>query len=87
MTCANLGTALRLSFSPLFAERMALRECEVFFFGTAKRMGGNRSSNERRGVVAGPHANRDESGMEAIVSFSGTCAKFYSAWLILLSSI
>jgi hypothetical protein len=50
---------------------MALREWEVFFFGTAKRMGGSRSSNERRGVVAGPHARRDESGREAMVFLFG----------------
>ncbi|KAG9222872.1 hypothetical protein CCMSSC00406_0000439 [Pleurotus cornucopiae] len=41
--------ALCLSFKPLFELRMALREWETFFLGTARRNGGNRSSkNDRR---------------------------------------
>ena len=40
---------LRLSLSPLFALRIAFRECDVFFFGTASKNGGNNSSKESRG--------------------------------------
>lgn len=38
--------SLSLSFSPLFALRMAFRECEVFFLGTASNHGGKSSSSE-----------------------------------------
>ena len=41
--------ALRLSLRPLLALRIAFRECDVFFLGTASRNGGNNSSNESRG--------------------------------------
>lgn len=37
---------LCLSFRPLFALRIALRECDVFFFGTASTHGGNNSRRE-----------------------------------------
>jgi hypothetical protein len=33
----------------LFALRIAFRECDVFFLGTASKNGGNNSSNESRG--------------------------------------
>jgi len=42
---------LCLSLRPLFALRMAFRECDTFFFGTARRNGGMRSRREgRRGI-------------------------------------
>lgn len=41
--------ALRLSLRPLLALRIAFRECDVFFFGTASKNGGNNSSSESRG--------------------------------------
>ena len=41
--------ALRLSLRPLLALRIALRECDVFFLGTASKNGGNNSSSESRG--------------------------------------
>ena len=41
--------ALRLSLRPLLALRIAFRECDVFFLGTASKNGGNNSSNESRG--------------------------------------
>ena len=40
---------LRLSLRPLLALRIAFRECDVFFLGTASKNGGNNSSNESRG--------------------------------------
>lgn len=42
---------LRLSLSPLLALRIAFRECDVFFLGTASKNGGNNSSSESRGDV------------------------------------
>ena len=41
--------ALRLSLRPLLALRIAFRECDVFFLGTASKNGGNSSNNESRG--------------------------------------
>jgi len=41
--------ALRLSLRPLLALRIAFRECDVFFLGTASKNGGNNSNNESRG--------------------------------------
>jgi len=41
--------ALRLSLRPLLALRIAFRECDVFFLGTASKNGGNNSSNESSG--------------------------------------
>ncbi len=38
--------SLSLSFKPLFALRMAFRECDVFFLGTASSHGGKSSSRE-----------------------------------------
>lgn len=38
--------ALSLSFKPLFALRILLRECETFFLGTASSHGGKSSSKE-----------------------------------------
>ena len=38
--------ALVLSFRPLFDARIAFRECETFFFGTAKRNGGKSSKSD-----------------------------------------
>lgn len=43
--------ALSLSFNPLFAARMAFRECETFFFGTASTTEGNSSHNDRNGGI------------------------------------
>jgi hypothetical protein len=49
---------LCLSLRPLFALRMAFRECETFFFGTARRNGGMRLRREgRRGI------DHDDSNM------------------------
>ena len=42
----NAKHALVLSFKPLFAARMAFRECETFFFGTARRNGGKSSKSD-----------------------------------------
>ena len=46
------GHALRLSLRPLLALRIAFRECDVFFLGTASKNGGNNSSSESRGDTA-----------------------------------
>jgi hypothetical protein len=43
------GHALRLSLRPLLALRIAFRECDVFFLGTASKNGGNNSNNESSG--------------------------------------
>lgn len=37
---------LRLSFNPLLALRIAFREWETFFFGTARRNGGKSSRRD-----------------------------------------
>jgi hypothetical protein len=42
---------LCLSLRPLFALRMAFRECETFFLGTARRNGGMRSRREGRSGI------------------------------------
>ena len=43
---------LCLSFNPLFALRIALRECDVFFFGTANTKGGKSSNKDwSEGIV------------------------------------
>lgn len=44
---------LVLSFSPLFDARIALRECETFFFGTARRIGGKSSRMDRMEGTSG----------------------------------
>lgn len=41
MQLENTERALCLSFSPLPDARIAFRECDTFFFGTASRNGGN----------------------------------------------
>ena len=46
------ANALRLSLRPLLALRIAFRECDVFFLGTASKNGGNNSSNESSGDAA-----------------------------------
>lgn len=45
----NNTYALRLSLRPLLALRIAFRECDVFFFGTASKNGGNNSNSESSG--------------------------------------
>jgi len=45
----DMAHVLRLSLRPLLALRIAFRECDVFFLGTASKNGGNSSSNESRG--------------------------------------
>ena len=40
---------LCLSFNPLFALRIDLRECDILDLGTANRTGGRRSTSDRRG--------------------------------------
>jgi hypothetical protein len=45
--CNENRSVLCLSLSPLFADRMAFRECDTFFLGTARTNGGNKSSSER----------------------------------------
>ena len=47
--------ALRLSLRPLLALRIAFRECDVFFLGTASKNGGNNSSNELSGDTVHPN--------------------------------
>ena len=42
---------LCLSLRPLFALRIAFRECETFFLGTARRNGGMRSRREGRSGI------------------------------------
>jgi hypothetical protein len=41
--CQKAVHLLSLSFKPLFALRIDFRECETFFLGTARAMGGNSS--------------------------------------------
>ena len=41
-----------LSFRPLLALRIAFREWDTFFFGTARRKGGRSSSNDCRLGIA-----------------------------------
>ena len=48
----NQRHVLRLSLRPLLALRIAFRECDVFFLGTASKNGGNSSSNESSGDAA-----------------------------------
>lgn len=61
--------ALRLSLRPLLALRIALRECDTFFLGTASKNGGNNSSNESRGDAV--HLNDAHVG-----AWGKKCARF-----------
>lgn len=55
---------LDLSFSPLFDARIALRECDTFFFGTAQRIDGKNSSSE----VQDGRAKRKEGFQRAVAA-------------------
>jgi len=55
---------LCLSFSPLLALRIAFRECDVFFFGTAKRNGGKRSRNDCNDGI--DHGEAKKAGINVV---------------------
>jgi NADH dehydrogenase (ubiquinone) 1 alpha subcomplex subunit 5 len=65
---------------PLFALRMALRECETFFFGTARRIGGNRppsaSSSDGSVHVLGRGSARLDGSSSAAPANSGRANTF-----------
>ena len=62
---------LDLTFSPLCAERMALREWDTFFFGTANTMEGKNSSSEFHEGKA--RVNGDKSAAGRRNAQVGTC--------------
>jgi len=47
-TSQKTHDTLCLSFNPLLAARIDFRECDTFFFGTASRNGGKRSTRDAR---------------------------------------
>ena len=47
-TSQKTHDTLCLSFNPLLAARIDFRECDTFFFGTASRNGGKRSTRDGR---------------------------------------
>jgi hypothetical protein len=60
--------ALSLSFKPLLADRIAFRECETFFFGTARRIPGKISSRSEanEGSLNAP-GNEKRAGSKGFV--------------------
>lgn len=65
---------LVLSFNPLLESRIAFRECDVFFFGTAHTMGGKSSSNEFK--LGNPRTNGDQSAVGRKMFHAARCCQF-----------
>ena len=81
------ANVLFLSFKPLFALRMAFRECDVFFLGTARTHGG-RSSRREEGKDGKVQVNGERNTPapvsnegRIVVARSGRAITVWNNWL------